>query len=51
MKRYVRNLTLMLGRLDQRHVRLGLTVLTLVLFVLGAGAPDDAGGHGGGGGG
>jgi hypothetical protein len=51
MKRYVRNFGLTLGRLDQRHVRLGLLVLTLVLFVLGAGAPGDVGGHGGGGGG
>ena len=48
MKRYVRNLGLMLARLDQRHVRLGLAVLTLVLFVLGAGAPGADGGHGGG---
>jgi hypothetical protein len=45
MKRYVRNLNLVLGRLDQRHVRLGLLVLTLVLLVLGAGAPEDCGGH------
>jgi hypothetical protein len=48
MKHYVRNLTLVLGRLDQHHVRLGLLVLTLVLLVLGAGAPEDCSGHGGG---
>jgi len=47
MKRYIRNLGLMVGQLDQRHVRLGLLVLTLILFVLGAGAPEDYGGHGG----
>ena len=47
MKRQVRNLTLMMGRLDQRHVRLGLVVLTLILFVLGAGAPEAGSGHGG----
>lgn len=48
MKRYIRNLGLMLARLNQRHVRLGLAVLTLILFVLGAGAPGADGGHGGG---
>ena len=47
MKHQVRNFTLMMGRLDQRHVRLGLVVLTLILFVLGAGAPEAGGGHGG----
>lgn len=46
MKRYVRNLTLMLGRLERRHVRLGLMILILILFVLGAGAPAASGGHG-----
>ncbi len=45
MKRNIDSLRLALGRLDQRHVRLGLVVLTLALFVLGAGAP---GAHGGG---
>ena len=40
MKRNIRNFGLILGQLDQRHVRLGLLVLTLVLFVLGAGAPE-----------
>jgi hypothetical protein len=48
MKRSVRNLNLMLGQLDRRYIRLGLMVLTLVLFVLGAGAPEDCSGHGGG---
>jgi hypothetical protein len=47
MKRYIRNLSLVVGQLDQRHVRLGLLVLTLILFVLGAGAPEDSCSHGG----
>jgi len=47
MKRYIRNLGLMLGQLDQRYVRLGLVVLTLILFVLGSGAPEDGSGGGG----
>jgi hypothetical protein len=47
MKRYACDLKLMLGCLDQRHVRLGLLVLTLILFVVGAGAPEVGGGHGG----
>jgi hypothetical protein len=47
MKRYIRDLGLMLARLDRRHVRLGMAVLTLVLFVLGAGAPEDGSAGGG----
>jgi hypothetical protein len=39
MKRNVNSLKLFLGQLDRRHIRLGLGVLTLALFVLGAGAP------------
>ncbi len=46
MKRNIQNLGLTLGQLDSRHVRLGLVVLSLVLFVLGAGAPLATGGHG-----
>jgi hypothetical protein len=45
MKREVRSLKLMAGQLNGRHVRLGLAVLTLALFVLGAGAPAIGGGH------
>ena len=44
MKRNIRNLTLSLAQLDGRHIRLGLAVLTLALFVLGAGAPNNGGG-------
>jgi hypothetical protein len=45
MKHDIRNLSLALARLDRRHIRLGLVVLTLALFVLGAGAPGAGGGH------
>lgn len=44
MKHNIHHLKVTLGRLDQRHVRLGLAVLSLVLFVLGAGAPGSGGG-------
>ena len=44
MMRYVRNLSLAFGQLDRRHARLGLAVLTLALFVLGASAPAAGGG-------
>ena len=47
MNRNIRNLGLVLGGLDQRRVRLGLAVLTLALFVLGAGAPGSGGPAGG----
>ena len=43
--RSILNLSLVLGHLDRRHARLGLAVLTLALFVLGAGAPAIGGGH------
>jgi hypothetical protein len=45
MKHNIRNLSLAMGRLDRRYIRLGLVVLTLALFVLGAGAPGMPGGH------
>lgn len=41
MKRNIQQLRLTLGQMDQRHVRIGLVVLTVVLFVLGAGAPGE----------
>jgi hypothetical protein len=47
MKRTIDNLLPVLGQMDQRRIRFGLMVLTLVLFVLGAGAPGADGGHGG----
>jgi hypothetical protein len=49
MNRYGRDLTLFLGQLDPRRARLALLVLSLVLFVLGAGAPGSDGGSNGGG--
>jgi hypothetical protein len=44
MKHKTRNMSLILGQLDRRHVRVGLAVLTLALFVLGASAPAVGGG-------
>ena len=43
MKRNIQQLKLTLGRLDQRRVQLGLAIIALILFVLGAGAPNDPG--------
>ena len=37
-------LTHLATRIDSRKVRLAFFVLTLVLFILGAGAPEDSGG-------
>jgi hypothetical protein len=36
-------LKLGIARLDPRHVRLALVILSLTLFVLGAGAPEAGG--------
>jgi hypothetical protein len=47
MKHNICDLGLVLGQLDRRHVQLALAILGLVLFVLGAGAPDAGGGSGG----
>ena len=44
MKLNTNKIKVTFGKVDQRHVQLGLVVLTLVLFVLGAGAPS-SGGH------
>ncbi len=41
MKLTLCDLSLMFSRLDHRHVRIGLALMGLVLFVLGAGAPGD----------
>jgi hypothetical protein len=48
MNRYARELMLLVGRTDRRRLRLGLAILTLILFVLGAGAPEGDGGWTGG---
>ena len=45
MKRSIRDLSLTLGHLDRRHVKLGLAVLTLAIFVIGASAPAIGGGN------
>lgn len=37
-------LTSIASRMDSRKIRLVMFVLTLVLFILGAGAPEDSGG-------
>jgi hypothetical protein len=47
MKRGIYHVNNLLGQTDERRVRVGLAVLTLVLFVLGAGAPGAGGAHGG----
>ena len=39
MHNFIMNLT----KLDRRHIQLLLTILSLVLFVLGAGAPISGG--------
>jgi hypothetical protein len=44
MKRNVTELKVALAAVNPHHVRLGLVVISLALFVLGAGAPN---GHGG----
>jgi hypothetical protein len=44
MTRSINRLKIQLAQLDGRHVRLGLAVLTLALFVIGAGAPQGGGG-------
>ena len=41
MKRNIQQLKLTLAHVDQRRVRIGLVVLTVILFVLGAGAPGE----------
>ena len=49
MKSIIHRMGPTLGQVDQRRVRLALAILTLVLFVLGGGAPAVAGGSNGGG--
>jgi hypothetical protein len=47
MENLVRNLSLNAAKMDSRYLRLILVVLTLILFVIGAGAPLSGGGFGG----
>jgi hypothetical protein len=39
------DLTNMLAKIDRRHVQLALLIMTMILFVLGAGAPGALGDH------
>ncbi len=45
MKHSLYILGLTLGRLNQQHLWLMLVLLSLALFLIGAGAPADFGGH------
>jgi hypothetical protein len=47
MKSYIREISLNLGKIDTRYIRLILALVTLILFVLGAGAPSATGGFSG----
>jgi len=46
MKNIVRDINALVARIDRRHVQLAVLILSLSLFVLGAGAPDADGGVG-----
>ena len=48
MKRYFRNLSLQAGVVNPTHIRLILVLLSLILFVIGAGAPEGSSGPGSG---
>jgi hypothetical protein len=47
MESIIRRTTLSLSHLDSRTIRLLLVLLTLILFILGAGAPGAGGGFSG----
>jgi hypothetical protein len=47
MRNFVRSLSLNAVKMDSRYLRLILVVLTLIMFVIGAGAPMIGGGIGG----
>jgi hypothetical protein len=47
MKNFVRSLSLNAVKMDSRYLRLILVVLTLIMFVIGAGAPMAGSGFGG----
>ena len=48
MKRQIRNLGLLAGSVNPHHIRILLVLLSLILFVLGAGAPNGSSGPGSG---
>jgi hypothetical protein len=47
MNTQLSQLKLGIARLNSRHVRLALVIISLILFVLGAGAPEGNGNWGG----
>ena len=47
MKNSIQKISLSLGKIDARHIRLILALVTLILFILGAGAPSAPGGFSG----
>jgi hypothetical protein len=47
MESKIREIGLSLGKLDTRYIRLIIVLITLILFVLGAGAPGIDGGFSG----
>ena len=47
MKNIIRDSKIFISKIDRRHVQLIVLIITLSLFVLGAGAPGATGGVGG----
>ena len=48
MKHYLHGLTVFVGKLDRRQIRLVMMLITLPLVILRVGAPEGPGGWGGG---
>ncbi len=46
MKLSINNLVLSLSKINKTHLQFALMVVTLVMLVLGAGAPEEVGGVG-----
>ena len=46
MKFPINSITLSLSKINKTHLQFALMILTLVMLVLGAGAPEDVGGVG-----
>jgi hypothetical protein len=44
MKTQIARLIIFTQKINRQHIQVVLSLLALVLFVLGAGAPDDGGG-------
>jgi hypothetical protein len=45
MKNQFANLFVLSQKINRQHIQVAFALLTLVLFVLGAGAPSDGGGN------